>query len=129
MRLFLRKPLMEDRKDHDPARIESRKHTETSGSYWNLVPSRRSQTSMFFDYRQHRLSNKDVADKLHGDQKGVEILLNALTAMGLLEKNDNTYSNTLLSSAFLVRDASRYIGHIILHIIIWWILEQTGCCG
>jgi predicted O-methyltransferase YrrM len=89
---------------------------KTSGSYWESCTLHAGvKLDVFSIIGNNRLSNKDVADKLHGDRKGVEILLNALTAMGLLEKNDNAYSNTLLSSAFLIKDASRYIGHIILH--------------
>ena len=89
---------------------------KTSGSYWEACTLHAGvKLDVFSIIGNNRLTNNDVADKLHGDQKGVEMLLNALTAIGLLEKNDNTYSNTSLSSAFLVRDASRYIGHIVLH--------------
>jgi hypothetical protein len=56
-----------------------------------------------------------VADKLDGDKRGVKMLLNALSAMDLLVKKEDIYSNTPLSLAFLSKDSSRYIGHIILH--------------
>lgn len=89
---------------------------KTSGSYWEACTLHAGvKLDIFSMIGNNRLTQKDVADKLQGDQKGVGMLLNALSAMGLLEKNDNTYSNTPLSKAFLVRDASRYIGHIILH--------------
>lgn len=89
---------------------------KTSGSYWEACTLHAGvKLDVFSIIGNKHLTQKDVADKLHGDQKGVEMLLNALSAMGLLEKNDNTYSNTPLSSTFLVRDASRYIGHIVKH--------------
>jgi len=89
---------------------------KTSGSYWEACTLHAGvKLDIFSMIGNNRLTQKDVADKLQGDRKGVGMLLNALSAMGLLEKNDNTYSNTPLSKAFLVRDASRYIGHIILH--------------
>ena len=89
---------------------------KTSGNYWEACTLHAGvKLEIFSMIGNNRLTQKDVADKLHGDLKGVGMLLNALSAMGLLEKNDNTYSNTPLSKAFLVRDASRYIGHIILH--------------
>jgi len=89
---------------------------KTSGSYWEACTLHAGvKLDIFSKIGDHRLTQKNVADKLQGDPKGVGMLLNALTAMGLLKKTDNTYSNTPLSKAFLVRDASRYIGHIILH--------------
>jgi SAM-dependent methyltransferase len=43
------------------------------------------------------------------------MLLNALSAMDLLVKKEDVYSNTPLSLTFLSKDSSRYMGHIILH--------------
>ena len=89
---------------------------KTSGSYWEACTLHAGvKLDVFSTIGNHRLTRNDVAEKLRGDPKGVEMLLNALTAMGLLEKNDDTYSNTPLSKAFLVREASQYVGHIILH--------------
>jgi predicted O-methyltransferase YrrM len=89
---------------------------KTSGSYWEACTLHAGvKLDLFSMIGNNHLTRNDVADKLQGDPKGVEMLLNALSAMGLLEKNEDTYSNTPLSKTFLVRDASRYIGHIILH--------------
>jgi len=89
---------------------------QISGSYWETCTLHAGvKLDVFSIIGNHRLKSKNVSDKLQGDQRSVEMLLNALTAMELLEKNENTYSNTPLSLAFLVKDSSRYIGHIIMH--------------
>ncbi len=89
---------------------------QISGNYWETCTLHAGvKLDVFSIIGNRRLKSKDVSDKLQGDRRGVEMLLNALTAMELLEKNENTYSNTPLSLAFLVRDSSRYIGHIIMH--------------
>ena len=43
------------------------------------------------------------------------LLLNGLTALGLLVKDKGTYANTPESTAFLSKDSHQYIGHMILH--------------
>jgi predicted O-methyltransferase YrrM len=43
------------------------------------------------------------------------MLLNALTAMGLLSKTQDTYSNTPSSLDFLSKDSPHYIGFMIVH--------------
>ncbi|MDH5299627.1 MAG: acetylserotonin O-methyltransferase [Desulfobulbaceae bacterium] len=56
-----------------------------------------------------------VAECLHGDRRGVVALLDALTAMGLLVKKGDCYTNTPASKRFLVSGGPEFIGHIILH--------------
>jgi len=89
---------------------------EISGNYWQTCTLHAAvKLDIFTIIANRRLKSKDVAKILSGDQRGVEMLLNALSAMELLEKNENTYSNTPLSLAFLAKNSSRYMGHIILH--------------
>lgn len=87
-----------------------------SGSYWEPCTLHAGvKLGVFTIIGNDRLSNKDVAQKLGADKRGVEMLLNALAAMNLLKKNDVGYSNTPLSSSFLVKDSPQFIGHIIMH--------------
>ncbi len=89
---------------------------EISGNYWQTCTLHAAvKLDIFTIIANRRLKSQDVAEVLDGNQRGVEMLLNALSAMELLEKNENTYSNTPLSLAFLVKNSSRYMGHIILH--------------
>jgi O-methyltransferase domain/Dimerisation domain len=89
---------------------------EISGSYWQTCTLHAAIRLDIFSIIGNRLlTSEDVSDMLQSNQRGVEMLLNALSAMNLLEKKENTYSNTPLSLAFLVKNSSRYIGHIIMH--------------
>ncbi|MFC1845433.1 peptidoglycan-binding protein [Thermodesulfobacteriota bacterium] len=45
----------------------------------------------------------------------VEMLLNGLTAMGLLMHGKNTYKNTDFTREYLVKSKPTYMGHIIMH--------------
>jgi predicted O-methyltransferase YrrM len=62
-----------------------------------------------------QVSAEDVASRLEADQRGVERLLNALVAMGLLLKVDGRWANTSTGRSLLSKDADGYIGHIIRH--------------
>jgi SAM-dependent methyltransferase len=87
-----------------------------SGNYWQACTLHAAvKLDIFSIIGNRRLKSEAVSDMLHGNQRGVEMLLNALSAMELIEKEENTYSNTPLSLTFLVKNSSRYIGHIIMH--------------
>ena len=89
---------------------------EISGNYWQTCTLHSAvKLDIFTLIGNGRLKSEDISDILRGSQRGIEMLLNALSAMSLLEKKENTYSNTPLSLEFLVRTSSRYIGHIIMH--------------
>jgi SAM-dependent methyltransferase len=89
---------------------------EISGSYWKTCTLHTAvKLDIFTIIGDSHLKSKEVSDMLYGNQRSVEMLLNALSAMKLLGKTDNTYSNTPISQAFLVKNSSRYIGHIIMH--------------
>jgi SAM-dependent methyltransferase len=61
------------------------------------------------------LSGKTMAKKIGMEQRGVILLLNALTALGLLVKKKDTYANTPESARFLSKASSEYIGYMIRH--------------
>lgn len=87
-----------------------------SGNYWESCTLHAAvKLDIFTIIGDMRLRSDEVAEKAGGDKRAVEMLLNALTAMDLLRKENNTYSNTPLSFSFLSKDDSRYIGHIIMH--------------
>ncbi|MBU0729027.1 MAG: SAM-dependent methyltransferase [Proteobacteria bacterium] len=56
-----------------------------------------------------------IAEKIGADQRGCEYLLNALSAMGLLNKKASIYVNSPAALEFLCKDSKKYIGYIILH--------------
>lgn len=56
-----------------------------------------------------------IAEKIEADNRGTEYLLNALAAMGLLIKLEDSYGNSTAAREFLCTDSPHYLGHIILH--------------
>ncbi len=89
---------------------------QTSGSYWAACTLHAGvKLDVFTIIGNNHLDAGKVAEKFSGNTRAVDMLLNALTAMGLLEKNDDKYCNTPVSVAFLSKEFPRYIGHIITH--------------
>ena len=63
-----------------------------SGSYWQTCTLHAAvKLDIFTIIGNRRLKSEDVSDMMYGNQRGVEMLLNALSAMELLEKKENTY--------------------------------------
>ena len=89
---------------------------QTSGSFWEACTLHAGVRLDIFTWVGNQyISSDSIAEKLGGNTRGVIMLLDALTAMGMLEKKDGKYANTALASAFLSKDSPRYIGHIIKH--------------
>ena len=89
---------------------------QTSGSYWETCTLHAGiKLDVFTQIGNHYLSADAIAEKLGGDERAVNMLLDALAAMDLLEKKEGKYGNTALASMFLSRHSSRYVGHIIKH--------------
>ncbi len=57
----------------------------------------------------------EIAESIGGDERAAEMLLNALSALGFLEKTADRFSNTESSKTFLSTDSPRYIGYMIRH--------------
>ena len=58
-------------------------------------------------------SRRPLAQALQLDAQATELLLNALTALGLLEKHGDQFSLTELSRRYLVRNSPHYVGGMI----------------
>ncbi len=63
---------------------------------------------------------EDLAGRLHADLRGLTVLLNALTSMGLLIKKDNTYKLAADSAQFLSDKSSRSLLPMIHHAAHLW---------
>jgi ubiquinone/menaquinone biosynthesis C-methylase UbiE len=70
---------------------------------------------VFTALADRKLSATQLAEELGGNERGLELLLNALAAMDLIIKDGNKYSNTPLAESFLDRNKPDYVGHIIMH--------------
>ncbi len=87
-----------------------------SGNYWKACTLHAGiKLDIFTAIGSDLVASGDVARKLEVDERGMTMLLNALSAMGLLTKTENNYSNTHASKAFLSKDSSQYIGYMIMH--------------
>ena len=60
-------------------------------------------------------SLKAITEILGTDERATGLLLDGLTGMGLLCKEDQKYNNSDAATDFLVKTSPQYIGHIILH--------------
>jgi hypothetical protein len=73
-----------------------------------------------FDLLTSPQSVDDIAEKLNGDRRGVEILLDALTGLKLVRKSGRRYVNRPLATRHLVRGARLYMGDILRHADTLW---------
>jgi 2-polyprenyl-3-methyl-5-hydroxy-6-metoxy-1,4-benzoquinol methylase len=65
-------------------------------------------------------SAEAISQKLDIDLRATEILLDALTGIGLLKKSGYNYKNSSISSQFLVKDSPYYQGDIVRHADTLW---------
>lgn len=61
------------------------------------------------------LSLEEISTKAKTDRRATELLLNGLSAMGLLSKEGSRYRNTAVAGNYLSKKSPRYMGHIIQH--------------
>ncbi len=73
-----------------------------------------------FDCLLKDQSAKELSKKLNINLRATEILLDALTGMGLLKKQNSKYRNTAMASRFLVSGRPFYQGDIIKHADALW---------
>lgn len=107
---------------------------ETSGSYWKACTLHAGVSLEIFTLiGDDCIDGDEIARSLDGNAEGVKRLLNALTAMGLLTKQQDEYANTSESKSLLVKGSSDYIGHIIMHhhhlVSAWSQLSQAVKTG
>lgn len=89
---------------------------ETSGSYWNVCALHNAvKLGIFTLLDGKKQTFKEIAERMPGDERGVEMLLNALCGMGLVEKEGNLYQNSKAAKEYLSQDSPQYIGYMIEH--------------
>jgi predicted O-methyltransferase YrrM len=89
---------------------------QTSGSYWQACTLHAGvKLDLFSIIGRAPKTVAQTADELKADERGVRMLLDALTAMRLLEKLGNSYYLTDTAARYLSRESDRYIGHMIMH--------------
>jgi len=106
----------------------------TSGSYWEACTLHTGvRLEVFTHLGNERFTAGDLATKIGVSERGLTMLLNALSAMGLLVKDDNHYANTAEGKVLLIKESPRYCGSLILHhavlINYWSQLTQAVTSG
>lgn len=87
-----------------------------SSAYWRGCAIHAGVSLQLFSLLgSESLEAASIAEAGSTDARATALLLDALVAMGLLEKSNEQYSNTQFSADFLVKDSPRYMGHIIMH--------------
>jgi len=107
---------------------------ETSGNYWKSCTLHTGvKLDIFTIIGTGNKSSEDIAIKINGDLHGVSALLNALTAMELLNKTEGRFSNTDFSKQFLSKDSPDYTGFIIMHhhhlVVSWAEMSKSVLSG
>ncbi|MBJ6800906.1 methyltransferase [Geomonas propionica] len=89
---------------------------ELSGGYWSTCALHAGvKLNIFTPLASNPLTAAELAGTLTCDARGLTMLLDALTALGLLKKEGRLYAATAFSTKFLNRTSPDYLGHIIMH--------------
>jgi SAM-dependent methyltransferase len=107
---------------------------EVSGSYWKSCTLHAGvKLGIFTLIGDRSRTDQEIAEGLGGDLRGVTMLLNALSALGLLTKKENAYANTDASKTFLKKDSPQYLGYMLMHhhhlVESWSKLDQGVLTG
>lgn len=87
-----------------------------SSAYWQGCTLQAGvRLEIFSHIGRHSLSATEIAVKAETDERATELILNALAAIGLIDKKASLYTNTQFAETFLVKTSPNYMGHIILH--------------
>jgi predicted O-methyltransferase YrrM len=88
----------------------------TSSAYWRSSTIHAAvKLEIFTVIKDGQLTAGEISKRIGGPERSVKILLNGLTALGLLRHEDERYANTDFSRSCLVKGDPAYIGYIILH--------------
>ncbi len=89
---------------------------QTSGNYWQACTLQTGVSlGVFTELGDRKLTASQVAQGINCNARAAEMLLNALVAMGLLQKSGQFYENTPFSEEYLVEGARKYIGYMVKH--------------
>jgi SAM-dependent methyltransferase len=89
---------------------------EISGGYWSTCALHAGvKLGVFTPLSAEPLAAPVLAGRINCSVRGLEMLLNALTALELLNKQGESYVATPFAAEFLSRTSPTYLGHIIMH--------------
>ncbi len=89
---------------------------QLSGGYWSTCALHAAvKLDIFSVLDGAARSAVEVAELRHLNPRATAMLLDALTSIGLLEKQHSNYIATMFSATNLSKASSGYLGHIIMH--------------
>jgi SAM-dependent methyltransferase len=89
---------------------------ELSGGYWSTCALHAGvKLNVFTHLAGEPLTGGQLSVKVDCDTRGLTMLLNALAALDLLDKNGEEFVATPFAAEFLSRTSPAYLGHIIMH--------------
>jgi SAM-dependent methyltransferase len=105
-----------------------------SGAYWkSLALHAGVRLDVFTLIGDARLDGAEIARRVGGDERGVTTLLDALAALGLLEKTEAGYANSPAARTYLVQGSPTYIGFMVRHhanlVPSWHRLHEAAIAG
>ena len=109
--------------DHRPPvdNLAAERVNEMSRNFWNSAVLRAGIKLNVFSMLEHQaLSGDDVAQACGANRRFMEAFLEACTALGLLDKQGERYTDSAQAAAFLVPDKPTYVGDLVLHITNYW---------
>lgn len=87
-----------------------------SGSYWSACALHAGvKLDLFTPLSAEPATATALAGRNGLDERGLAMLLDALAALDLLQKQDGVYRTTPFAAEFLSKSSERYMGHIINH--------------
>ena len=107
---------------------------EISSAYWMTCTLHAAvKLDIFTIIGEKGTGGEMAAKRLNTDIDATIRLLDAVTAMGLLEKKGGVYTNSPAAKTFLCKDVPSYLGHIIMHhhhlVQGWSMLDQAVTTG
>lgn len=89
---------------------------QLSGNYWSVCTLHAGvKLDVFTHLADGPMTVSQLARIMGADERGLSMLLNALTAMDLLHKQGDAFSATAFSADYLSKTSDNYMGHIIMH--------------
>jgi len=87
-----------------------------SGAYWSSCALHAGvKLDLFSQLTEKPLSTAEIARLTASDQRGMGMLLDALTSLELIRKDADGYCATPFSAEFLSKKSEKYLGYIIRH--------------
>lgn len=100
----------------DPSSMNPGPLFEISGFYWKTCTLHAAvKLDVFTVLGEQKKSAAEVAAAIEGDPRAATMLLNALVAMALLEKEGDLFTSTPTARRFLSKESQHYIGYMIMH--------------